>query len=116
MSFIVFLKKIGKKLIGFNISLNKAAYSPRMNRNFHEWARENDYTIEKLEVSSIWEAGFFIIQTSGACVKVILIDRQNNQRRAYLQPGLGFPASMMQTKFVEPGEIRFDEPDDFSGD
>ncbi len=104
------LKKLGRKLIDLNIKLNKAVYSPKMNEKFFEWARENNYRIEKLEVSSAWEAGFFLIQKSGACVKVILVDQKNNRRGAFLQTGLGFPARMMRTKFVEPDKIFFDEP------
>ena len=104
------LRKIGRRLIDFNIRLNKIAYSPKMNAKFLEWANNNGFRIEKLEVSSVWEAGFYLVQRSGACVKVILIDGQNNRRGAYLQTGTGFSPDSMQTKFVEAGKIRFDDP------
>lgn len=107
LKFLYVLKKFGRRLIDFNINLNKKFHSPKMNQKFLEWAANNGFRIEKIEVSSIWEAGFWLVQRSGACVKVILVDQQNNRRGAYLQTGTGFSPDMMQTKFVEPEKIRF---------
>ena len=78
---------------------------------FFEWARANDYKIEKLEFSSFLEAGFSYWQVprGHVCAKAILIDQNSEKKGAYLLTGNGQPISSMIVKFVATETLQFND-------